>query len=50
MSVLNRDFAFGPHSDADFAGLLPNVPAVNASYCGFTVTGQAPLFPCDREG
>lgn len=50
MSGLNRDFAFGPDSDASFAGLLPVVPAVNASYCGSTDTDQAPLFPCDRAG
>jgi hypothetical protein len=50
LSGLNRDFAFGPDSDANFAGLLPPVAPVNASYCGSTATSQAPLFPCDRAG
>jgi hypothetical protein len=49
MSGISRYFAFGPDTDAEF-GLLPVVPAVNASYCGSTATAQAPLFPCDRAG
>jgi hypothetical protein len=50
MSGINRDFAFGPDSDAAFAGILPAVPPVNATYCGSTATNQAPLFPCNRAG
>jgi hypothetical protein len=50
LSGVNRDFAFGPDSDDGFAGVLPPVPPVNISYCGYNGTNQSPLFPCDRTG